>query len=74
MERFRAETVGFPALAPVDDLAEAVALVDLLGADESDRDCVVGIRISGASVDLVAELADLEEELLVFYFSILLWT
>ena len=69
MERFRAETVGFPALAPVDDLAiEVAALVDLLGADESDRDCVVGIRISGAPVDLIAELADLEEELLCILF------
>ncbi len=69
VERFRAEAVGFPALTPVDDLAiEVAAIVDLLGADESDRDCVVGIRISGAPVDLVAELADLEEELLWMLF------
>ena len=69
VELFRVEIVGFSALPPVDDLAiEVAALVDLLGADESDRDCLVGIRTSGALVDLVAELADLVEELLCVLF------
>lgn len=63
-KRFLVETRGFPEFRPVDDLAIELVVEDLLGADESDRECLLGIRISGALVDLVAGLADLVEELL----------
>lgn len=69
VERFRFEMGGFTALPPADDLAIGFpSLADLLGAEESARDCEVGIRTLGTLVDLVTALSDREEELLCVLF------
>ena len=69
VERFLEEAADVPEPLPFDDLAtDVVELALRRGAEESDRDWVVGIRMSGTLVGLVLELADLVEGLLCVLF------